>query len=59
MHEIVEMMIVSPVYLNAVRMYLNAKNTISTALMMEKPVKRPNVPPIRPRAASVVTFSFS
>ena len=28
---------------------------ISTPLRMEKPVRRPIVPPIRPRAASVVT----
>ena len=33
---------------------------ISTALRMEKPVRSPMVPPMRPRAASVVIFtSFS
>ena len=29
---------------------------ISTPLRIEKPVRRPIVPPISPRAASVVTF---
>ena len=44
-------------YLNAVSIYLMVKNMISTPLMIENPVKRPKVPPIRPRAASVVTLS--
>ena len=36
---------------------MKVKKTISTPLMIENPVKRPKVPPIRPRAASVVTFN--
>ena len=32
---------------------------ISTPLRMEKPVRRPIVPPIRPNWASIVTFSYA
>ena len=37
---------------------LRRKKTISTPLRMEKPVRRPIVPPIKPNWASIVTFQI-